>query len=113
LHELSIAEEIRDEVLAQAKKHGAKKVTKIKLIIGEATSIVADALIFAFESAGSGTIMQKAKILIKSEKVMARCKGCSKKFAVKELNYICPKCKGTSIEITSGKEMIIQSIEME
>ena len=113
MHEVSIAEEIKDIVREKLKEHKAKKVTKIGLIIGEMTSIVPDALTFAFESVGRGTPMEHAEINMEHVKLKAKCTNCSKQFKVKDFEYVCSFCGSTRVKVTQGKEMIIKTIEME
>jgi len=113
MHEVAIAAEIMDIVLEKAREHNASKVTRIKLIIGELTSIVPEALDFAFVSISAGTPIEGVKIEMKKEKLRGKCGGCGKEFRIKDMMYICPKCKGTDIKVLSGKEMIIKSIDME
>jgi hydrogenase nickel incorporation protein HypA/HybF len=113
MHEVAIANEIMDLVLKKAEEHNAAKVTKIKLMIGELTSIVPEALDFAFVSITPGTPLQGVKVVMKKVKLKGKCGDCNKEFRIKHMMYICPKCRGTNIKILSGKEMIIQSIDME
>ena len=113
MHEVAIAEEIKNAVLEQAKEKKAKKINKISMSFGELTSVVPDALDFAFEAVSAGTIMEGAEIEIETIKMKGRCKECGKKFRIKDFNYICPKCSSVRIQLTEGKEMIIKTIDME
>lgn len=113
MHEVAIASEIKDIVLEKARQHKAGKVTRIKLIIGELTSVVPEALDFALVSVSAGTLLEGAKVEIKSEKLRGKCGDCGREFRIRDMMYICPKCRGTGIKVLSGKEMIIKSIDME
>ena len=113
MHEVAIAEEIKAVVLVKIKEHKAKKVIRVKIVAGELTSIVPEALTFAFEAVSAGTPMQGAKIEIQTVKMRAECRKCSKKFRVKDFNYICPGCGSTAVKLTAGKELIVQTIDME
>lgn len=113
MHEVAIANEIKDIVLEKMREHKAKKVTAIKLIFGELTSVVPEALDFAFGSISEGTPLAGAKVGIKITKLRAKCNDCGKKFGIKDFMYICPKCKSTAVSVLSGREMIVKSIDME
>ena len=113
MHEVAIAEEIKEIALDKMKEHGALKITGIALIIGEMTSVVPEALTFAFESVCRGTPMEAAEIRIENVKLKARCRRCGAEFRVKDFFYICPECAGTDVEVIKGKEMIIKTIDME
>jgi hydrogenase nickel incorporation protein HypA/HybF len=113
MHELSIAEEIKDIVLQHLKDNGKSKVTRIELIFGELTSIVPAALKLAFDSVAEGTAMHDAKIKYAVKKLKAKCRKCSKIFRIKDFNYMCPACKAGPADIIQGREMIVKSISME
>ncbi len=113
MHEVSIAEEIRDIVLEKLKEHKASKVSKIKLMIGELTTIVPEALKFALEIVSDKTAMQGAKIQIKTVKTKVKCLKCKRKFKAVDFDYACRACKSQDVRIIEGKEMIIKTIDME
>lgn len=113
MHELSIAEEIKDIVIEKMKERGKKKVTRVELIFGELTSIVPEALELAFISVTEGTAMKNAKIKYTVKKLRARCGKCGKTFRVKDFNYMCRSCEAGPAEIIQGREMIIKTISME
>lgn len=113
MHEVAIAEEIKNVVIQKLNENKGKKVKGIKLLIGEITSIVPEALKFAFNVVSKGTPMENALIHIKVLKAKAFCRNCSKKFKVNDYYFICPACHSSDVEIIQGREMIIQTIEME
>jgi hydrogenase nickel incorporation protein HypA/HybF len=45
--------------------------------------------------------------------VTARCRDCDKPFELKEFDWACPVCGGNSMEIISGEELFVESIEVE
>lgn len=113
MHEVSIAEEIKSVVIQKLKENHGKRIKKIKLLIGKMTTIVPDALRFAFDVVSKGTPLENALIEIKVLKTKAKCNSCSKKFEIKDYDFICPVCKSINFEIIQGREMIIKTIEME
>ncbi len=113
MHEVSIAEEIKDIVIKNLKKNNAKKVKRIVLQIGKLTSIVPDALLFAFEVISKNTPLENAKVEIETIEIKAKCKSCKKVFKLENFEYQCPSCKKTDFQIIEGREMVIRTIEME
>ncbi|MCX8093190.1 MAG: hydrogenase maturation nickel metallochaperone HypA [Candidatus Goldbacteria bacterium] len=113
MHEVSIAEEIKNVVIKKLNENNGKKVKKIKLLIGEMTTIVPEALQFALTIVSENTPMEDCKVKIKVLKTKARCNLCYKEFFIRDNNFLCSKCKTHEIEIIQGREMIIQSVEME
>lgn len=113
MHEAAIAEEIRDIVLEKMKENNCKKIDKVKISAGELTSIVPEALEFAYEAVTKDTPMEGSEIETKIVKLAAKCGKCSREFRVKDFNYICPECGNVAVKIIRGREMVIQTIEME
>lgn len=113
MHEVAIAEEIKEIVISELKKNNAKKVNKINLQIGKLTSIVPEALQFAFEAISKNTELENAKIEIEMMEIKAKCQKCKKEFIISEFDYECPYCKNMNLKIIQGRETIIKSLEIE
>lgn len=111
MHELSIVEGLIGIVTDTAKEHRLSKVTGIKLRIGEMRQVVPDALCFAFEIAGKGTVAEGATIEIIHIATRAHCEGCGSDFVVEEFCFICPSCGSGQVSVTEGKELYIESLE--
>jgi len=101
-----------DLVLEQAKQSGASKVSTINLVIGEMTGVVGDSVRFYLEILGKDSIAEGAAVNIKNIPAQARCHDCQKEFVIAEYQWICPACGSINLEITGGKELFIESIEV-
>jgi len=113
MHELTITQSMFDLVLEQAKKAGAKKVGKINLIIGEMTGVVGDCVQFYFDFISQGTLAEGAALSFVMVPPTARCRGCDRTFELREFDWVCPYCQGNNMEIIAGKELFVESIEVE
>jgi hydrogenase nickel incorporation protein HypA/HybF len=113
MHELAITQSMFDIVLKQAEQVKAKKVTKINLVIGEMTGVVSDCIQFYMDFMSKGTVAEGVAVSVTSVPSTAKCLTCSRTFIVKELEWICPHCSGVSLEITGGKELFVESIEVD
>lgn len=112
MHELAIAESIVDVVTARAAECKAQRVSRVRLRIGEATSIVHDSLIFSFEMVASfDPVLTGAQLVIDSVPHRARCRHCEQEFAVIHFIAQCPTCETWDTDIISGTEF--QVLEME
>jgi hydrogenase nickel incorporation protein HypA/HybF len=100
-------------VLEQAGKARAKEVKKINLVIGEMTGVVDECVQFYFDFLSKGTLADGATISFSVVPTTARCRGCGKLFEVREFDWTCPHCRGNNIEIVAGKELFVESIEVE
>ena len=112
MHELSIATNIVNLIEEQRKEHGFERVSKIYLKIGEFSSVVPEALEFSFSIAAKGTVAEAAELVIEIIPLMLRCKTCGKEFHTEPYIFICPDCGNTDLEMLSGTELQIDSLEV-
>ena len=113
MHELAITQSMFDIVLKQAEQAHTKKVTKINLVIGELTGVVSDSVQFYLDFMTKDTIAEGAAVSITMVPAKAKCRNCSRTFELKEFDWTCPNCKGNSVEIIAGKELFVESIEVD
>ncbi|MBD3391804.1 MAG: hydrogenase maturation nickel metallochaperone HypA [Chitinivibrionales bacterium] len=113
VHEFSIVESILDTLGELAGKNRLARITSVTLTIGRLRQVVPETLRFAFEAASKDTVAHGARLELEFVDIRARCTTCGAKFRVENNYYICGTCNGTSVELTSGDELIIQSVEGE
>ena len=113
MHELAITQSMLDLVLEQANEVGAKEVGKINLVIGEMCGVVGECVQFYFKFLSQGTIAERAALSFEMVPTTARCRGCDKIFELKEFDWACPYCQDNSMEILAGKELFVESIEVD
>ena len=113
MHELSITQSMLEVALEQAEKAEAKEIKKINVVIGAMTGIVEQCVQFYFKLLGKGTIAEEAALSFTRVSTTARCRKCGKHFEVEEFAWVCPYCGVNDLEITAGKELFVESIEVE
>jgi hydrogenase nickel incorporation protein HypA/HybF len=115
MHELGIAQDLFRIVEDKAKENNLKVVTKIVIIVGEASGIEEDFLKHSLmDHVIPGTIAEKAELEITREPLKARCVTCGMEIDFQQRVFLpCPNCGKNNIEIIQGKSVYIQSIEGE
>ena len=113
MHEFAITQSMLDLVLEQAEKAGAKEVEKISLVIGEMCGVVEEPVQFYFDFLSKGTIAEGATLSFTMVPTTARCRHCGKVFELGEFEWTCPDCGDNGLEIIAGKELWVESIEVE
>ena len=113
MHELSITQSILSIALEQAKKAQASKITKINLTLGELSGIVSECVQFYFELLSKDTIAAGANLSFDLPATQLRCLNCQTTFSPDDLNWTCPNCHEQKVEIISGRECHVESIEVE
>jgi len=121
MHEFSMTTQIVNHVLEEAKKHNAKRVNEVHLIIGKLTFLGLEQVKFAYEILVKNTIMEGSKLRIEEKDGVVKCGNCGYEGGLKyeddpvyhipspTLN--CPKCGGV-VNIVGGKECTIKSIKL-
>jgi hydrogenase nickel incorporation protein HypA/HybF len=113
MHELGITENIVNITLAKADEAQASKVLKINLVIGELSGFVADCIQFYFDTLSKDTIAQGAALHFETVPAQLRCRNCSAVFNPRDTLWSCPECGSQSVEIFKGRELFIESVEVE
>ena len=121
MHEFSMATQIVESVLEEAKRHNAKKVAEVHLVIGKMTFLGIDQIDFSYKILTENTIMKNSKLIIKEQDGVVECPSCSfkgaipieddPKYHVPIPTLRCPKC-GEAAKIVEGKECTIESIRI-
>ncbi len=114
MHEMGIAMEIVDIAKASipADMKGAR-IHRVNLQVGKLSAIVADSLRFCFDLVVKDTPLEGAELAIEEVPVVARCKDCRTRWTVTEPVFTCKACQSGAIDILSGRELDIKSIEIE
>ena len=113
MHEFGVTENIVNIALAKAGEAQASKVMRINLVVGELSGFVPDCIQFYFAALSRDTIAQGAVLQFESVPAQLRCRDCSAIFQPQDTVWTCPKCEGQSVEIFKGRELYIESMEVE
>ena len=113
MHEFGIADGVVKHALAEAEKHNAKRVSMIKVRVGGKTHITADAMTTCIEAVAKGTIAEDAEIEIEVFSDVYRCSDCASTYPASAEQRKCPKCGSDNVEIFTGEEVYLDSLELE
>ena len=113
MHELSITQGILSVVLEQAEANQASKITKIDLTIGELSGIASECVEFYFDLLSKDTIAAEASLSFHRLPVKLRCRNCDASFFPDNFDWTCPNCREQNVEIISGRECSVTSIEVD
>jgi hydrogenase nickel incorporation protein HypA/HybF len=113
MHELEITRSLVNVALDEAKKANAKKLTVVNVVLGEMSGAVDDSVAFYFELMTKDTIGEGAKINFRKVPMQAKCLNCGSIVNPKDIFWECEQCHSMDIEMTAGKELYIESIEVD
>ena len=113
MHEASITESLLSLALEKATEAKATKITSINLVVGELSGAVPDCIQFYFDAISRDTIAKGATLNFETKPTQIRCRTCQKVFTPANHEWACPTCHEISVEIASGRECYMESIEVE
>ena len=113
MHELSITQSILSIALDKVNEIQASKVSRINLVIGELSGIVDDCVQFYFDFLSQDTAAAEATLSFSHSPTQLRCRKCATIFTPHDSTWACPNCQEQEIEILSGRQLYVESIEVE
>lgn len=132
MHEWALAEAVIASAIEESRKEGLKKITEIRLKIGELQQMDTEILKFALSEIGRehGELLKHVKTVMVSEPAIFRCRLCGNEwdFAATGLNedegeavhfapevahvYVrCLSCKSPDFEMIQGRGVLIEEIK--
>ncbi len=110
MHELSLA----GAVIDTAERHAeGRRVTLVRVRLGELRQVVPDSLSFYFEHVARGTLCEGATLEYETVAASLRCGECGEGWRLESTSFRCPRCGAADVAIESGNELEVESIEVE
>ena len=113
MHELSLCEDLMDQVLTIAKAHHAEKVVRIIVRIGPLSGIEPLLLESALSISRAGTLAEDAEFLTEVLPIRVLCNSCGVESEAVVNNLVCGSCGGYNTKLLSGDELILARVELE
>jgi len=113
MHELSVCQALLDQVAQVACERQARRIVSITLRIGPLSGVEPALLASAFPLASAGTAATNAALIIERTGVRVRCLDCGAQSETVISSLTCAACGGWRIEILSGDELLLASVELE
>lgn len=113
MHEMGIALQIIDiasSALPDDVPDG--QVETLNLKIGKLTAVVPESLRFCFNVASRDTRLAGARLNLEEIPVVVHCGECGSSSTIEKPPFVCSTCGNGGIEIVSGRELMVVSIEL-
>lgn len=112
MHELSIAMSIVDMAQEEAERRSVQ-VDAVHLELGALSGVVKEALLFSYEVACNGTLLEGSRLVVKEVPIEVYCPACKMpKTLVSMQWFCCPDCGTQTCEVIHGKELVITALEI-
>jgi hydrogenase nickel incorporation protein HypA/HybF len=111
VHEWSLVEDLLRQVERHAEAHGASRVLRVHLAVGELSGVEVPLLERAFESFRAATRCRDASLDVRRVPVRWSCPGCARE-ASPGGRLFCDTC-ALPPRLAEGDELVLERIEME
>lgn len=114
MHELSIATSIVETVREHVARAGGGVVRRVTLRIGRLAAVHEEALRFSFDLVREGTLLAGAELAVIDVPVRIWCPTCVAEVELPGVqSFACPACGTRSGDIRAGRELDLESIELD
>ncbi len=113
MHEFSIATSLLSIINEETVQFQGARVKTVTLKIGTLSGVVPEALEFAFQVLSEGTVAEGATLVIERVALCIECNACGTTSTPTDPFIICPHCGSGEVEIRQGRELEIESMEIE
>ncbi len=114
MHELSVAHNLIETAEKAARKAEATRVQAVHLRLGKLSGIVKDALLFSYEVATLGTLLEGSKLIVEELPVIVYCAACKTETILLDIQrFRCSVCNSPTGDIRQGRELELVSLEIE
>ncbi|HVO06191.1 MAG TPA: hydrogenase maturation nickel metallochaperone HypA [Burkholderiaceae bacterium] len=113
MHEMALAEGVREIVDQAARAHHARRVGVVRVQVGALAQVEAAALRFAFDVVKRGSLADAARLEIVPSDGSAWCLGCSQPVPLRHRGDACPHCGSHQLQVTGGEELRVLDIEID
>lgn len=111
MHELAIMKNVISIAEKEAEKGDFTRILRINLKIGAVSGIVHGCMEDFFPIAARGTVAESAELNMETIPVTIRCDSCG--FEGAPSGAVCPGCGSEAYKLVTGREFIVDSIEVE
>ena len=112
MHEISVMQSALDIAVEHARRHGAQRIHCIGIKVGALSSVVPEALEFAFDVVVQGTMAEGAKLDIERVPAACYCPACQVEFEPDGPFYECPRCTSLDVQVRRGRELELSQVEV-
>ncbi len=113
MHELGVTEALVKIAKETAEHHHAKKVTQMRIVMGELSTYVPECVQEYFNMLAEDTPAAGCELVFRIEEARCRCTKCEKVFRPAHMSFACPECGSFKTEIEAGKDLYVEDMDIE
>jgi hydrogenase nickel incorporation protein HypA/HybF len=113
MHEYAMTESMFTLALEKAGEANARRINRINMVLGELSGIDDTCVSFYFDFMRKDTIASGAELSFVKVPLKLHCRNCRKDFLPEKNVWTCPDCRKADVDIISGRECYMESIEVD
>ncbi|MGA2539874.1 MAG: hydrogenase maturation nickel metallochaperone HypA [Terracidiphilus sp.] len=114
MHELSIVASVVDSVTESLAPYPGARVEEVRLRVGVLAAVVVDSLEFCWGLATADTSLEGSRLVVKMMPVVMHCVPCAADVELEGVqSFRCALCGEPCSDLRQGRELEIESIEIE
>jgi hydrogenase nickel incorporation protein HypA/HybF len=114
MHELSLVTSIVETVTETLAAYSGARVIEVRLRVGALASVIPESLEFCWGIVSEGTPLEGSRLVVNVLPVVVHCAPCGIDSELKGVqSFRCPRCGELCAEIRQGRELEIDSIEID
>ena len=113
MHELAVAQALVEQVEGVIRQHRATRANLVRVRIGPLSGVVPELLGSALSLAAAGSRMEHAVLDLVAAPITVRCQTCGADTDAAMNRLVCGACGDWHTQITSGDELLLESVELE
>lgn len=113
MHELAVTQGILDIAVGEAKRTGKRRVTQINIKLGVFSGMVPQCIQEYYDILSEGTAAAGAKLVFDKVPAVIRCRSCGAESEIQRFRLRCPVCGDNKADLIKGRELYIESLEVE
>lgn len=113
MHELAIAVSLVEQIEQVAREQRAAAVRRIRLRVGRLSGVDPEALREAFPLAAADTAAADGELVVQVVEARVRCRACGRRSEPEAPFLYCVHCGAGDVDVEAGRELDIQSVEVE
>lgn len=113
MHELSVAQQLVELVVAELGDEAAARVRAVTLRLGALSGVASEALLSVYGAAAAGTPLRDSTLAIDPVAAAVFCRRCDREHELPGVQSLrCPACHSGDAHVTRGRELEVLSVEV-
>jgi len=113
MHEMSITQNILEDVKEHLSGIQYTRILNIKIKVGELTALDPSSLQFCYDVIKRDTPFENVPLIIEEIPLTGHCNNCSAEINIENFLFLCSNCGSTDVTIISGEELLLSEINVE